>query len=252
MVVDLADAAATATKLQFGVYRTAALADKIIRYLQWRSTGGATTDTLHCIVSAGKEHLFITVEGPRAGEVNPFDANYGSHRPAFFLCDLLPYFTADTVPAVVCGGPTNAGVPSSASAVTVHVSRNAANAASWVPALLETLQAGRGAPSQTPARYGGQSLSASALVVRPYVVFEDAAGMRGRLSSIFNMGWNAAAGSGDVAAQTFSRITVGSATYVGLVVNKRIASTVTQSPFAETGPNTDAEFTSPVIAVPYS
>src|SRR4051812_49534066 len=56
MVVDLADAAATSFKLQFGIYRTTGLADKIIRYLLWASSGGTTSDPLHCVVSAGKEH----------------------------------------------------------------------------------------------------------------------------------------------------------------------------------------------------
>src|ERR1044072_911621 len=52
MVVGLAGAVATPAKLQFGVYRTTGLADKIVRYMVWRASGGATTDTLHCTVSA--------------------------------------------------------------------------------------------------------------------------------------------------------------------------------------------------------
>lgn len=250
MVVDLADAAATAVRLQFGVYRTAALADKVIRYLQWRSSGGATTDPLHCVVSAGKEHLFITVEGPRAGEVNPADAAYGSFRPGFFVCDVVPYFASDAVPAVACGGTTSASTPSGSATYPVHVSRNAANSASWVAGVLETLQPPRGNAGGPPLRYNGQSLSGSGPVVRPYLVFEDVAGMRGRLSSIFNLGWNVV-GANDVAAQAFSRVTIGPATYIGLTINRRVATNYSTSPFAETQTG-DGDTASPVVAVPYS
>lgn len=247
MVVDLADSAATSARLQFGVYRTAALADKITRYLYWRATGGATSDTLHVTVAAGKEHLWITTEGPRSGEVNPDNATNGSHKPLFWMCDLVPYFATDTVPAVVCGGTSVAGIPNSSSSFLVHVSRNAANNASWVPANLETLIPSRGAPN-SPYRWGGQTATSVGSVARPWVVFEDTAGMRGRLSSIHMLGWNMTSTLADFPVPMFGRVTIGSATYIG-VGSQRLAASV--SPFAILGTGDPVE-TTPVIAVPYS
>jgi hypothetical protein len=155
MVVDLADAAASVATLQFGVYRTTGLADKIIRYLRWRVSGGATSDPLHCAVSAGKDHLFITVEGPRAG----------------------------------------------------------------------------------------------APMVRPYLLLEDVAGLRGRLAAIFNMGWNGIGSfGGDVPAQPFSRITIGSGTYIGLPVLRQ---TNSYCSFGGVG-SSDPSGLSPIVAVPYA
>jgi hypothetical protein len=251
MVVDLADAAAIATRLQFGVYRTTGLADKVVRYLQWRNSGGATTDALHCTVSAGKEHLFIIVEGPRIGEANPADATAGSYRPVFFLCDLVPYFATDTIPAVVCGGSVTAGEPTNTASYLVHTSRNAANNASWVVGLLETLQPPRGAPLN-PFRYTGNSLSAAigGLVARPYVVFEDAAGLRGRLAPFFNLGWNLVGTTADFPAQTFSRVAIGSAIYIGLPVTKAGVNQG-QTPFGQTYTG-DGNYGTPIVAVPYS
>jgi hypothetical protein len=247
MVVDLADAAATAVRLQFGVYRTTGLADKINRYMQWRSSGGATSDPLHVTVSAGKEHLFITVEGPRVGEANPDNSTYGSYRPVFFLCDLLPYLTADTIPAVVCGGSTATGFPGSGTDYLVHVSRNAANSGSWVVGVLETLQPPRGVPS-TAMRYTGQPVSGGGLTARPYLVFEDIAGLRGRLAQIFCLGWNVAGSTTDYPAQTFQRVTIGSVTYIGVTVNKYVGGQ-TVSPFAQANETSGA---APVVAVPYA
>jgi hypothetical protein len=252
MVVDLADAAATAVKLQLGVYRTTGLADKITRYILWRNSGGATTDPLHVTVSAGKEHLLITVEGPRSGEVNPVDATFGSYRPVFFLCDLVPYFSADTVPAVVCGGTTAATPPNGSESVLIHVSRNAANNASWVAGLLETLQADLRSGSSL-YRLNGQSVSGSGMTARPWVVFEDAAGMRGRLAQFFNLGWNTAGSLADFPAQVFQRVTINSITYIGLTVNRATAaSAITASPFALINGNEEGPAASLVVAVPWA
>jgi hypothetical protein len=252
MVVDLADAAVTTQKLQFGVYRTTGLVDKIQRWMQWRTVAGATSDPLHCIVSAGKEHLYITVEGPRAGEPAPESSSSGSYRPVFFLCDLVPYFASDAVPAVVCGGTSSAVVPASQTSYGVSVSRNAANNSAWVSAMLETLQPPRG-HTTSAYRYTGQSLSAGSggITARPYVVFEDVYGLRGRLAPFFCLGWNVVGSLADFPAQVFTRVTIGSITYLGVSVT-RAPSTLGASPFGSIGSTSDTDSGSPVVAVPYS
>lgn len=252
MVVDLADAAATAIKLQFGVYRTTALADKIIRYLLWAASGGTTGDPLHCVVSAGKEHLYVSVEGPRAGEPNPATSTGGSYRPILFLCDLLPYFASDTVPAVVCGGTTNASTPVTNTSILIHVSRNAANSGSWVSGVLESLGGVvRNTSLSNSYRLAGQAQSPAGQVIRPYVVFEDVAGMRGRLSAFHFLGWTAVGSmGGDTPPQVFSRFTLGSATYIALTP-ERSPSSIGVSPFGQPDSN-DPAGGGLVVAVPYS
>lgn len=251
MVVDLADAAATAVALQCGVYRTAALADKIVRYLQWRAGGGgATTDPLHCTVSAGKEHLFILIEGPRLGEANPVGS--GSYRALLFLCDLVPYFASDTVPAVVCGGNSAASFPSGVSAFFVAVSRNAANTSSWVQAVLETLSPPRGILQTNGARANGQSLTAAGgYIARPWVVFEDAAGMRGRLAPFFYLGFNFPIVSGDLPVPALLRLTIAAANYITVATNQSpSASQTSASPFGWTSTANDGSYGSPIVAIP--
>lgn len=251
MVVDLADAAATSIKLQFGVYRTTGLADKIIRYLLWSLSGGTTSDPLHCVVSAGKEHLYIAVEGPRAGEPNPATSSGGSYKPILFLCDLVPYFASDTVPVVVCGGTTNAGIPSTNASILVHVSRNAANSGSWMSGVLESLGVVHSTSLSNTYRFAGQIQSPAGQVIRPYVVFEDTAGMRGRLSSFHFLGWVALGTmGGDTPPQVFSRFTLGSVTYIALTP-ERSASTIGISPFGQPDSN-DPASGGLVVAVPYS
>jgi hypothetical protein len=253
MVVDLADAAATSAALQVGVYRTAALADKLVRYLQWRGSGsGATTDPLHCTVSAGKEHLFILIEGPRVGEANPI--LNGSYRALLFLCDLVPYFASDTAPMVVCGGNSSNTTPNSTSAFFVHVSRNAANNSSWVQATLETLSPPRGILSTNGVRANGQSLTAAGIyIARPWVVFEDVAGMRGRLAPFYYLGFNFTIISGDLPVPALLKLTIGAVNYITVATNQSpLASQTSASPFGWTYSNTDGAYASPIVAVPYA
>jgi hypothetical protein len=248
MVVDLADAAADAQNMQLGVYRTAALADKVVRYVAWRDSGGATSDTLHCRVSAGKEHLYFDVEGPRAGETNAVSATMGSYRALFFLGDLIPYHASDTATVVLV-----ADTAATLSGFTLaHVGRNYANSASWVPAYLATLS-----PAMT-APYGAQSALALTRVstadtktyLWPYVVVETTAGIRGRIARAYFTGWETQIEAGPV----LSRHTYDGVTYILMVASRNDG---------QSGNNASSAFgyvvhgsnnTSPgaVLAVPYS
>lgn len=254
MVVDLSDAAATVARLQVGVYRTTALADKVIRYLQWKTAAGATTDILHCTVSAGKEHIFIAVEGPRVGEANPDSISNGSFKPLLFLCDLLPYNTADTTPAVVLGGTTVAGVtPSGSSSYYIHVSRNAANTASWVQGTLETLYPVDSSSSvTTPLRYNSPSVNPSdgSRVLRPFIVTEDVAGMRGRLAKLHHMGFSNSTGGSDFPVTPLTKVTLGAETYIGVNVN-RCPTSSSYTAFGTTNSSDDV-YASYIVAVPFS
>lgn len=196
MIFDLSDAAIGVNNLNMAVWRAhdgTTGTDKTVRYLHWRQTGGATTNTLNCVVSISKEHVFISIEGPRPSQSGPVSANYGSPRRYFFMNDLVPYHGNDTTPVVVAGGsPFNSGSSLVAqSNYNVHVSRNWANSASWAPAKLLTLD--------FPAAYDAATLNVtrqtsadSKHYLAPYVVFGDESGMRGRLASFFFAGYNVA------------------------------------------------------------
>lgn len=243
MVVDLADAAAATTRLQFGVYRTAALADKVIRYLNWRSgtSGAALTDPIHILVSASKEHLFIGLEGPRSGEPG-YDIG---ERASFYLGDITPYFAGDTVPAVVCACDATTSIQNTYFAV---VSRNAANNSSWVSAMLA-------APAY-PVSGGGESIGYgiprlaagnSTMYVWPYLVAESAAGLRGRVTDVFYSGF---VGNGNYPVSTQERVAIGSKTYISVTYFQ--GSSATSMNYSAFGSGRSNGVGSPVIYIPYS
>src|SRR3954471_9618280 len=72
MVVDLTDAAIALNLLTIAFYRThdgVTGVDKITRFIYFKSGAtGATTNPVYCVVSASKEHLYVSVEGPRSGQ----------------------------------------------------------------------------------------------------------------------------------------------------------------------------------------
>lgn len=187
MVIDLADAAPGQTNLQLGIYRThdgTTGVDKLVRYIKYRNTTGATTDNIHVEVACSKEMIYIGVEGPRGGETNPDNSTSGSLKQSLALADIVPYFAGDTTPAVCCIGCYNLTV--APSDLICHVSRNAGNNSSWVQAHLGTVQ--------FPTN-GGQvpqlQLNATAdgnFYVFPYIVFEGQNGIRGTLNQLYFAG----------------------------------------------------------------
>jgi hypothetical protein len=166
--------------------------DAYQRYIYWSRNGNSisSSSTLHVRVTAGSTLLYVEIEGPQAGESGA-DASQGSWRQAFFIAQMTPYFVGDTVPAVVAGGSGYTNNESQAVGgygIQCAVSRNQANTAPWVMAKLaslsplDTSQAGRGWTYQPVASDGNTYLL-------PYVVFEDVAGIRGRLTDLFFAGY---------------------------------------------------------------
>lgn len=203
MVIDLNDAVLTATGggLTAAVYQahdgtnagtpSTNGVGKSQRYLYWRTNAGAATHPLHVVLSVGKEHFFLSVEGPRGGETGTLNAQYGSLKNYIFLCDIVPYDVGDTVPVVFAGGQsTNTwdGAFTNFSHVG-HVSRNLANTGNWAPARLATLDFPKGGWGDT-INYQRQRQADNKFILSPYVVFLEDTGMRGRLSSFFYAGWN--------------------------------------------------------------
>ena len=259
MVVDLANAAATTRELQFGVYRThngTTGVDKLVRYVMCRPNASTplTTDPLHCRVSAGKEHLFISLEGPRRGENAPDDATNGSGRSYFWLGDLVPYFSGDTVPAVVLIASTVTGNYSNQQ--TVWVSRDATNSLSWVPAGLVTLTTPRFSDHTDTGSVSNVQRTAAAdsnkVYLSPYVVVDEAAGIRGRLAKAFFAGWNEAWTAGDPMVATFSRCTYDSETYIVIPPGRSASSTANCLAFGQVPASTTYLDAGPLVAIPQS
>lgn len=215
MVVDLADAAPTTNRLQLGIYRThdgTTAVDKVTRYLSFNSVTPATSTPVHCVVSAGKEHLYFKVAGPYTSEAGFENSGWGSPSQAFFLCDVIPYHAGDTVPAVVLGAHNSAA--NADQTYTCWVSRNQNNNASWVQGYLLTLS---GPPriANQPYMVNPQPLSYgdNKYYVWPYVVVEVTNGLRGRASSFFFAGNTYAATGGEVAPTPGTRLTYSGAGY---------------------------------------
>lgn len=153
------------------------------RFVPWRLTGTPTaTNLIHCIVSASKEHLFISLEGPRYNEVNPESGTLGSSKSVFGISDLVPYFGGDTTPVATAVGKNLTGIASFPLDLYVNNTRDAANTVDWPQGRLLTLTnpSNGGAYSMN---YMRQAAGDGNWYLAPYVVVEDTNGMRGRLAA---------------------------------------------------------------------
>lgn len=221
MCVDLLATGPKLNGLAVDVYRThdgTTGVDKVTRYAVNKLGTPAATDVIHAVVSVGKEHLYVSVEGPRAGETNPDNATGGSTRGALLLCSLTPYFDNDTVPAVVLMGGSSATNAMGDS--YVHVSRNAANGSSWVQAKLGTVAfpaAPRGDTSVVvPATFAQRAAADGNHYFFPFVVVEHVDGLRGRLSVCLDAGYNASLAASEPIFTPGQRYTVGGVDYVAV------------------------------------
>jgi hypothetical protein len=257
MVVDLADSAATSVRAQLGVYRThdgTTGVDKVVRYISWRNAGGATSDNLHVRVSAGKEHLYIDIEGPRGGEANAVDSFNGSVRQVLFVGDIVPYFGGDTIPAVAMYAATSAG---NFLGMAWHVSRNQANNASWVVASAASLQVPTADSHNTG--YAVNSLQPIAAgdgktYMWPYVIVEQTDGIRGRLQKAFFCGFNTQAAGESTVPTVYSKRSYGGETYILLNPSKSGGiSDVDSSGFGSSGMSSGSYTQqSAIVAIPFS
>lgn len=193
LVVDLAKSAATAIRLGISAWRVwtgsgpgTGTDESGTRYLTWRNSGGATSDTLYVIVSVSKEHLFISVEGPKAGDTNAISSTAGSATQTMYLGDIVPYHAGDTVPtcAFVCYDQTTLG---QSVTYSILVGRDQGGTRSWSPATLATVQAPSTSVNPTLLQHYAKGDSKTYLF--PWLVVEHADGLRGRLAEIFSGGW---------------------------------------------------------------
>jgi len=251
MVLDLTDAAPQRQGLSMACYRThngTVGVDKTTRFLSWSSSTGVTlTDPVRVFVSAGKEHLFICCRGAFPGEVS---ASISPVTQSLFLGDIVPYHSADAVPAVVLAAATvltqSAGI---ANARYAAVSRNQADTTSWVRANLLTLtRPGTSSGSANDwSQFHHRSLASDGKhYLLPWVVEEVDAGLRGRVAKALYGGSGMVSASVDTTALALGTdYAIGSETYRLVPVWAGIASTPGPSPWGEHGAFRDV-----LLAVP--
>lgn len=256
MIVDIHGALMSTFQTTFTVWRAhtgTVGTDSLNRFMYWRPSAGALTNPLHCVVSASKEHLFISIEGPRAYETNPVSTTAGSDRQYFFINDLVPYHVGDTTPVVVTGGGQAIGTATanmtSSRSFEVYQSRNYANTSSWAPAKLFTL-AFQGAGASVGVNGQHQTTGDGKYYLSPYVVLGDQSGYRGRLASFFNAGMNYADHTDFVSPPTNAVVTYGAKNYKLLQVSKSDGNISVWGPFGGTDNSATTTYhRSPIVAV---
>jgi len=260
MALDLNTTAFTVSLINATFYRShdgTTAVDGVTRFLRHKTgaTGSLAANTYHGIVSAGKEHLFISVEGPRIGEANPDSATVGSNRMYFFMSDLVPYFPADTTPTIVSFGATaNAAGATWLTHGMAWAHRNGANTTSWQPGKVISLDwpNGNSASLHLNSRLEA-SLDGDDQQHWPYLYVDNTEGLRGRLSSFFYLGYNYATTLDVPVPQEGQIVTIDGLQYKALAVHKGDANVNTYGAFGGAVTSTSVTYwVSPIIAVPYA
>lgn len=261
MIFDLADGPVEIGNLNMAVWRThdgtigavSGGVDRSSRWLYWRTntTSAVWNMPLHCIVSASKEHIFISVEGPRATELGASSATVGSVRNYFLMDDVVPYHAADTNPiAFAGGGMADTAVASAANnSHQGNFTRNFANTGSWSVAKALTLDFPSVSSTET-IQVTRQTGADGKYYLAPYVCFGDESGIRGRLASFFHVGYTYSDTPELPTPPLGQKVQYDGKWYKLLAVNKGDASSATWGQLgsaANTGTNF---FRSPIVAVP--
>lgn len=261
LIIDL-DAGASVglvNAVQFSVYRAYAgtapggYTDAKLYYLYWKVQTGAATMPLHVVLSAGKNHLYFSVEGPRANEANASSTAYGTVRNYFALSDMIAYNASDTVPAVVAMGQSQAqGTPNTQYfSHSAYISRDSVNAASWTIGRLASLDWPTVQTSDVVTLNRTCTIDGNTYLF-PYVLASETEGMRGRLSSFFYCGSTGPTPLSDMPENVGSKVTYGGIVYKLLAVNKGDGSNLAWGPFGAAANNGGSPNRSVVVAVPFA
>lgn len=268
MVIDINAVALTTTNFTVDIFHshngtTGTSAAR--RYLRMKggATGTLATNMYHGIVSVGKEHFFLSVEGPRASEANADSGSFGSPRAYIFINDLEPYFPlVDTTPTVIhnaLGSNTANVLPSTASAniKVAYAARNGLDTIYHSPGRLGSVADLAGNGGEVATLRNQAVLDSDNYFVWPYVFSDSTEGPRGRLKSFFFAGWSMVTSSTDTAQSVppiGQVIEWESNLYKLLAVNKGDGNNYSQSgAFGSTSQISSTNWMmSPVVAVPYA
>jgi hypothetical protein len=260
IVVDLEGASSDnyLSYLGLGVYREWAgtapsgFTDATQAYCYYRASAGTSAMPLHVTLSAGKDHLFVGIEGPRANETNPTSTTYGSVKNYIAISELTPYHAGDTSAVVVVGYASPTFTPSVATGGHQSTaSRNYANTTSW--------NAGRLATLDWPTIYTTDVVTMPRecdidgnTYLLPYVYFSEADGIRGRLKHFFYCGTTAPSSLLDYPDPVGTKVSYGGTVYKLIAPNKGDGSNVAWGPFGSVSNGSSTPMRSLVIAVPFS
>lgn len=226
------------------------------RSVTYQSGTVLTSHVVHAILSLSNDHLFISLEGPRPNETGAFSAVYGSLRQYMMMSEVILYRDDDTIPCVFSWGnvAATAGAYLSRSFLG-DVSRNFSDTFSLVRARLATVMVpifNSGSATSTVTTFNSRSSIDGTMFMWPYMVVEDAEGLRGRLKMFHYIGHNRGAVGDDPLANPDELVTMGSVIYKTLAPGKGDGSGNGSGAFGWfQGSAQDAIFGSPIVAVPY-
>lgn len=262
LIFDLVDGQVELSNLNLAVWRAhdgtvgavSGGTDRTSRWLYWRgsASGALWNMPLHCIVSAGKDHVFISVEGPRANEPAATSSVVGSLRNYFFMDDVVPYHANDLVPVCFAGGmmADTATVSPANNSHQGHFSRNFADTSSWSAAKTLTLDFPSTASTET-VQVMRQTSADGKYYFSPYVAFGDESGIRGRLANFFHVGFTYSDTPEIATAPIGQKVQFDGRWFKLTAVSKSDGSIATWGQFGSAG-NSGAPnfFRSPIVAIP--
>lgn len=234
-------------------YTQANPSDATDKSCYWRPSGGTSTQTIHVILSISKEHLFISLEGPRSYETGTANSTYGSLRNYVFMSDLVPYHAADVVPTVVAHGtPPSAAATVSNGSFLCYQSRDSQDTESWPACRLASLAFPTIVTTDTVSLEPKCSIDGNHYLF-PYVVFSDEEGIRGRLARFFFAGGNFSTYFNDVSSSSGELVTFDGIRYKLLSVNVSDSSNDAWGAFGASDNGTSSRSGySAVVAVPFA
>lgn len=218
--------------------------------LYWKIATGTSAMPLHVTLSAGKNHLFISIEGPRSNETSTQSATFGSGKNYFALCDLIPYHAGDAVPAAIGIGVNTNGPSTSLNSHQVHISRDSTDTISWSPGRLGSLDWPTVATTDVVTLNRSCTIDGNTYLF-PYVVASEAEGLRGRLSSFFYAGTTGPTPVADYPEPVGTKVSYDGIVYKMLAVNKGDGTNPAWGPFGASA-NSTAITRSTVVAVPFA
>ncbi len=227
--------------------------DRSNRWLYFRSATTTVTATpLHVVVSASKEHIFFSIEGPRANENQATSATLGSIKNYLFMDDVVPYHAGDLTPVVFAGGQVAASPTASLASGSFqgNFSRNYPNSASWPVAKVLTLDFPSLSSTET-IQVPRLSSGDNKYYFAPYVCFGDESGIRGRLASFFHVGYTSSDTPEIAPPPVGQKLQYGGKWYKLTAVNKSDGAVMTWGQLGSSTNNTATTyFRSVVVAVP--
>lgn len=227
--------------------------DRDQAYLYYKNTAGAATMPIHVTMSAGQDHLFVAIEGPRATEANTTSNTYGSVKNYFAISSIVNYHVTDTVkPAIAIGQHLTSATPSvTSNAHQVGVSKDSTDTQYWQPGRLGTLT--------FPTIYSSDviTMNRSCTIdgknyLLPYVLFSESEGIRGRLSRFFYANTSNPSPLTDYPDPVGVRVEQDGIVYKILAVNKGDGSSTAWGPFGSVSNGSSAPLRSVLVAVPYA